>query len=112
MNESTSPARRAAKVVGIVCIGILAVGVLGFVVMSLWNGLMPAIFGLKAIRFWQAVGLLILARLLFGGFHRAHPHHLFRHRRMMRRWAGMTPEEREQFRQGFRGHFCHFHEQP
>ena len=92
--------------VGIAAMGILAVAVLGYVVMGLWNGLMPPIFGLKAIHFWQAVGLLVLGRLLFGGFHRGHGHGFHRRHHMIRRWEGMTPEEREKFRQGFRGRFC------
>ena len=46
----------------------LAVAAIGFVSMHLWNYLMPAIFGLHVITFWQAVGLLLLGRLLFGGF--------------------------------------------
>ena len=39
----------------------------GEIVMHLWNWLMPALFGLKLITFWQAIGLLILARILVGG---------------------------------------------
>ncbi|HBH05559.1 MAG TPA: hypothetical protein DDX92_03020 [Flavobacteriales bacterium] len=39
-----------------------------FVVMSLWNWLMPLIFGISIITFWQAAGLLLLSRILFGGF--------------------------------------------
>ena len=42
--------------------------VLGFVVMSLWNWLAPAMFGGHTITFWQALGLLVLTRILFGGF--------------------------------------------
>ena len=38
---------------------------LGFPVMWLWNWLMPTIFGLKTITFWQAVGLMFLSSLLF-----------------------------------------------
>ena len=45
---------------------VLAVVVLSIVVMSLWNWLMPAIFGSRLITFWQALGLLVLARILFG----------------------------------------------
>lgn len=40
----------------------------GFVVMWLWNWLMPAIFGLPSLTFWQAAGIIILFKLLFGGF--------------------------------------------
>lgn len=55
-------------------IGILAVlgfiavvGLVGFVVQSLWNWLLPELFGLPLISFWQGLGLLVLTRILFGG---------------------------------------------
>jgi hypothetical protein len=74
----------------------------GEAVRLLWNWLLPALLGWRQITFWQAVGLLALCRILFGrvGF-RGGPHH--RGRRMAEHWAQMTPEEREQFRQRFRG---------
>lgn len=80
----------------------LAATAVSFVVMSLWNALMPAIFAVRAIGFWQALGLLVLSKILFGGF-RPHtgggPHW---RRRMMQRWEQMTPEEREKFKRGMR----------
>ena len=82
-----------------------AIAVFGFLVMNLWNWLMPVIFGWKAIHFWQAVGVIILSRILFGGFHgRPCGHMLWRHR-MRERWEQMTPEEREKFREGLQ-HRC------
>jgi hypothetical protein len=86
----------------------LFVTVFGFVVMRLWNWLMPVLFGWHSISFWQAVGILVLSKILFGGF-RGHPgrHGQWR-RRMMERWEHMTPEEREKFRQGMRGHCGRF----
>ncbi|MES1240431.1 MAG: hypothetical protein ABUT39_02325 [Acidobacteriota bacterium] len=84
----------------------------GWVVMNLWNWLMPTLFGLRIITFWQAVGLLGLCRILFGGFRLAGgpPRSYFR-RRMAERWEQrleqMTPEERERFRQGFPGRCGH-----
>jgi hypothetical protein len=81
----------------------LLVTVFGFVVRALWNWLMPGLFGWHLIDFWQAVGVLVLSKILFGGF-RGHPgRHLYRRRRMIERWEHMTPEEREKFRQGMRG---------
>ncbi len=74
----------------------------GEVVRLLWNWLLPGLFGWREITFWQAVGLLALCRILFGRLGiRPRPH--FSGRRMAERWAQMTPEEREQFRQRFRG---------
>ena len=49
--------------------GILFVGIFSLLVLLLWNWLMPSIFGLPAITYFQAVGLLILAKILFFGFH-------------------------------------------
>lgn len=90
---------RATRAAKIIVIGLIAVPVFGFVVMSLWNWLMPALFALPRIGMWQALGIFFLSRLLFGGFGgdggRKHGH-----RRMMERWERMTPEERERFRAG------------
>lgn len=47
---------------------ICLVALFGYVVMWLWNALVPEIFGLTTISYWQAVGLLVLFKLLFGGF--------------------------------------------
>jgi hypothetical protein len=84
----------------IVCVAVL---VFGFATMYLWNWLMPAMFGLKAITFAQALGLLALCRILFGGFHRGGRGRPRWGRKMRERWEQMTPEERERFRAGMRG---------
>lgn len=81
----------------------------GQLVMLLWNWLAPALFGFKQITFWQALGLLALCRILFGGFGgsggRSHRSRVGprlgqrMHERMAERCEQMTPEERERFRQ-------------
>ncbi len=48
--------------------GIALLAVFGLFVMLLWNWLMPDIFGLKQVNYWQAWGLLILCTILFKGF--------------------------------------------
>jgi len=75
----------------------------GWLVMDLWNWLGPALFGWRLISFWQALGLLALCRILFGGLGCGHHRGKDRGRRMAERWEKMTPEEREKFRQGFHG---------
>jgi hypothetical protein len=69
----------------------------GEVVMHLWNWLLPPLFGWRTLGFWQALGLLALCRILFGGLGHGGPG-----RRGGRRWRGrcrnMSPEEREKFR--------------
>jgi len=72
----------------------------GSAVWQLWNHVMPQVFGLPAIGFWQAVGLLALSWLFFGGFRG--PFGMGR-RGMHRRWERMTPEQRAQFRQAMAG---------
>jgi hypothetical protein len=79
----------------------IAIG--GGIVQLLWNWLLPALFGWRSITFWQALGLLALCRILFGGFGlRASPGTNVR-RRIAERWQHMTPEERERLRQGLCG---------
>ena len=74
----------------------------GEIVLQLWNWLLPSLFGWRQITFWQALGLLALCRILFGGhaWHNSGRHN-FR-RRMKERCEHMTPEERERFRQRMR----------
>src|SRR6266852_8436022 len=80
----------------------IAIG--GELVMHLWNWLLPTLFGLRLITFWQALGLLALCRILFGGLGLGGGSRRSRfRRRMAERWEQMTPEEREKFRQSFRG---------
>lgn len=43
------------------------IALVGYIFQLLWNGLMPDIFGLTTITYWQAVGLMLIAKLLFGG---------------------------------------------
>jgi len=75
---------------------------LGFLVKALWNWLMPPLFGLKLITYWQALALMLLGKLLFSGFRAGGGRGGYRRWRMRDRWEQMTPEEREKFRQGFR----------
>jgi hypothetical protein len=93
---------RRMKFVGVrfILFAIVALGVVGTVTSGLWNALMPAIFGLPAIGFWQAIGLLLLSRILFGrvgGWGRRMRKGRFTH--------DMAPEERERFRRAM-GRYC------
>lgn len=71
----TGPAK-VIKIVGFVLLGIIAAVALavvfGILVKLLWNALMPDIFGLPEIGYWQAVGLVVLAHVLIGSGHGAH----------------------------------------
>ncbi|MGA7557949.1 MAG: hypothetical protein WCF61_02995 [Terriglobales bacterium] len=82
---------------------VLFITLFGYVVMRLWNWLMPVLFGWHAIGFWQAVGILVLSKILFGGFRGRPGGRMHWRGRMMERWEQMTPEEREKFRESMRG---------
>lgn len=90
---------------------VVMLALLGGLVMCLWNWLMPQVFDLPALSFWQAVGLLVLCRLLvgnmgFGGHHHHHGHGhcgCGNHNRIRENWANMTPEERQQIIEKHRG---------
>jgi hypothetical protein len=85
-------------------LGILLFAFLGGeLVLHLWNWLLPALFGWRQVTFWQALGILALCRILFGGFGRHAPGRSNFRRRMSEKWERMTPEEREKFRHGMRG---------
>jgi hypothetical protein len=88
---------------------LAAAAVLGGAVMVLWNLVVPGLFAdARPIDYLHGLGLLVLSRILFGGFRGRggwhggwHGHHHWE------KWAAMTPEEREQFRKsraGMRGH--------
>lgn len=111
------------KVAAFLVFAPIFVAALTFVVMSLWNALIPSLFAGPVLGFWQAAGLLVLCRILFGGFRGRGGPHRWGHRgwydrwhRMsadererfrdgMRRWREMSNEERREFRRGFRGGF-------
>ena len=82
---------------------VIFIAIGGELVQHLWNWLLPTLFGWRQITFWQALGLLALCRILFGGFGGRGFHRSNVRRRMAERWERMTPEEREKFRRGFRG---------
>lgn len=70
------PSRRpiAGRILLGILIGLVAAGVLGTVVMLLWNHVLHALFPVPAVTWCQAVGLFLLTRVLFGGFHGGHRH--------------------------------------
>jgi hypothetical protein len=76
-------------------------GVVSFATMLLWNALLPEIFGIPEINFWQALGILVLSKILFGSFF---PHqrsgmeqHILQKRNLRNKWHNMSKEEKESF---------------
>jgi hypothetical protein len=102
--------RRLHFLAHVLC-GLGAIAGFGAIFMLLWNAIVPSIFGISAINFWQALGLLILlaglskfmAIAAFLGMRG------YRHNPIHEKWRKMTPEEREEFirRHRYFGHFNH-----
>ena len=85
---------------------VLFVWIFGEVVMHLWNWLLPMLFGWRQITFWQALGLLVLCRILFGGWGGGSGSRSRRGKG--ERWERMTPEERDKFREWTRSRCGNF----
>ena len=97
--------------IGFLGFGLLFIGAAGFLVMTLWNSILAAVIGVKLITYWQALGLLVLSRILFGGFRpgggrrwgggpwQGRSRHAHWKQRMAERFEKMTPEEREKMRE-------------
>lgn len=86
-------------------VALAAVAVFTFIVMVLWNWLVPELFHGPRLGYWQSAGLLVLCRILFGSLRggrrgRWRRHHLREH------WEGLTPEERARLRERFFEHRC------
>jgi len=74
------PGLKGLRIAGFAVLGVVGAAVFalafGWLVMLLWNWLMPTIFHLGEITYWEGFGLVILGKLIFGGlgFRGGHPH--------------------------------------
>lgn len=105
MNRSRVERVARKVVMALIFIPIVLAG-FGWAVWGLWNWLMPQIFGLPTLTFWQAAGLLGLTWLLFGRFRMGGGHHGgggWQRRQWIEKWEKMTPEEREEFKKKVEG---------
>lgn len=94
---------RIAKFVAIAVVVVVAVG---YVVMGLWNALIPDLFRGPVLTYWQAVGLLLLSHFLLHGWGRWRYSNGWRHHRWKQhldeRLASMSPEERKKYEEEWR----------
>ena len=77
----------------------IIIGVLAIIVMALWNALLPELFGVGTISFWQALGLLILCKILFGGFGCGGRKKFGRGPHFRRKWRNMSDEDKRKFKE-------------
>jgi ABC-type multidrug transport system fused ATPase/permease subunit len=107
------------RFLGIVVL-LAMIAVFSVAAMLLWNWLMPGIFGLPALNYRQTAGILILARILFGGLGGGHfmPHGRrgfgalgsMYGNKLREKWMNMTEEERKAFAEKEKAFHRHFHD--
>ena len=86
-----------------ILLAFTAILLLSFVVMSIWNGVLTAVLNVPVITFGQALGILVLSKILFGGFRGGWGRGRSRWgREMKEKWQKMTPEEQQKFKQEWR----------
>ena len=98
--------RRFRIFIPFVVLAVIALATLA--VHGLWNGVLVGVLGVKTVTFWQALGILVLAKILFVGFPggRGRPFGPpWQHRMMEARWDSLTPEQREEMREEMRRRF-------
>jgi hypothetical protein len=100
--------KKGSKMGGVLLLAIAATAFLGLAVMLLWNSLMPGILNTSKINFWQAIGLFLLAKILFGGYFNGFTRRHDLRREIHNRWEQMSPEERKAFFERGRFRFSHF----
>ncbi|MGE5492222.1 MAG: hypothetical protein ACM31P_13145 [Actinomycetota bacterium] len=100
MMKCSTESSCASRCIKIGLLAVVGIGAVTWIVMQLWNCLLPDLFaGVSRIGYWQALGVLVLSRILFGGLRGGHLGH-WRERRA--HWESLTPEERQQLKGALR----------
>ncbi len=90
----------AGRILFFILIGVIAVLIFSGIVMLLWNNVLATVTNVHTITFVQALGILLLSKILFGGFRGGWgPRRYYWKQRMMQKWNNMSPGEREKFKQ-------------
>ena len=96
---------KGPRIFGFILLGAGALALFSWIVMLLWNSvLVAAISSAHIINFWQAAGLLILSKILFGGFKKSH-HHEWKNK-MLEKFNSMSDEEKQKFKEEWKSRCC------
>lgn len=93
------------KIAGFIVLGSVAVVVIGYVVMTIWNNVLAGVVHVSPITFGQALAIFLLAKILFGNFKSSGGWRGRRHmwnNEMKEKWSHMSPEEKEKFKHEWR----------
>jgi len=89
--------KRGSWILKMVLLGILGISIVGLITQVLWNWLVPVLFAGPLITFWQALGLLLLSKILLWPLSKRHS--TGKSNYWKQKWSGMTDEEKALFRQ-------------
>jgi hypothetical protein len=99
------PKSKFGKVIMILICVTAFISLFSYIVMSLWNAILPEVLHAGVINFWQAMGILVLSKILFSGFGGWGGRKHAWKRRMEEKWGNMSDEEREQLRSSMKSRF-------
>lgn len=89
------------KVIAIIFSVLAFIFLIPYVLMLLWNGILPKVIHVETISYWQAVGIFIISKILFGGLKMkgcgGEKQKITQ--KLQDKWMNMTPEEKEIFKQ-------------
>jgi len=93
------------KAAGFILLAAAAILIFTFIVMTLWNNILTPVLNVHSIDFGQALGIFVLSKILFGGFRGGgwRGRGGYWNSEMRSKWQGMSPEEKEKFKQQWRG---------
>ena len=104
-NGNYSSKYHPLKILFFILVALTMLSVVGLIVMWLWNTILVDVIGVKPLNFWKAVGLLVLARILFGGFRSRNWKSRHRRRKKWKeKWMNMNDEERKEFKAKWKEH--------
>ncbi len=104
-NKYSSRRFHPLKVLFFIAVFIAIASALSWLVMYLWNTILVDVAGVKPLNFWKAAGLLVLAKILFGGFRgKKAPWKNPRHKQWRNKWMSMNDEERQEAKARWKEH--------
>ena len=97
MNDSMNNWKKKKPLIAVFVIAGMAL--LIYVVMMLWNAILPDVLGVTTITYWQALGIFVLSKILFGGFKGGPSRHRKFRNKFGNKFTNMTDEEKATFKE-------------
>jgi len=104
-NNYSAPRSKPLKILFFIAVFTVIAGALSWLIMFLWNNILTDVAGLKPLNFWKAAGILLLSKIIFGGFRRHRgPRNHSKRKEWRHKWMKMSQEERKEAKSKWREH--------